>query len=102
MKFYNLLLLLMTIPFVSCNEDKKDISETVNHDGSVETQIGVDHLDNEHDILITSYKIWKAGSLQKEIVRRDTLPALGQFNETDDQGKTVSGKKDYELYITVK
>ncbi|MFZ4544796.1 MAG: hypothetical protein ACOYOA_12160 [Saprospiraceae bacterium] len=93
---------IFTLSFLACDDDKKDISESVNREGAVETQIGVDHLDTNYDVLTTSYKIWKNGSLQREIIRKDTIPALGAFSETDDKGKTISGQKDYELYITVK
>lgn len=102
MKFYLSIFLAFPLLLTSCDDDKKDISETVNHDGAVEAQIGVDHIDTNYDVLTTSYKIWKNGSLQREIIRKDTIPALGAFSETDDKGKTISGQKDYELYITVK
>jgi hypothetical protein len=88
----------------ACDDDnsKEDLTENVNHEGAVETVLNIEHLDNQLDVLITTHKIWVKGNLFKTIEKRDTVPSLGDFSETNDKGETVTGKKDYELYITVK
>jgi hypothetical protein len=89
--------------FSACGEEEKqDLTENVNHEGAVETQLNIEHLENNMDVLISTHKIWVKGNLYKTIEQRDTIPALGDFSETNDKGETTAGKKDYELYITVK
>lgn len=103
MKYKLLLALVFAVLLQSCgDEEKEDVTQTVDKTGAIETVLSTEHVDNQSDVLITTYKIWAKGSLVKEIVRRDTLPSLGDFSETDEDGKKVQGKKDYELYITVK
>jgi hypothetical protein len=102
------LLLFATLILVfACEQEKKeDLAENVNKEGAIETELSVEHLDNQYDILTTTYKIWANNALTKTIVKRDTLPTLGEFDadSTDDQGNEgkVKVKKDYEFYITVK
>jgi hypothetical protein len=99
------LFLMFSLAFVcyACdNEEKEDVTQTVDKTGAIETVLSTEHIDDANDVLITSYKVWAKGTLVREIVRRDTVPSLGDFSETDEQGKRVQGKKDYELYITVK
>jgi hypothetical protein len=88
--------------FSACGEEKQDLTENVNHEGAVETQLNIEHLENNMDVLISTHKIWVKGNLHKTIEQRDTIPALGNFSETNDKGESIQGKKDYELYITVK
>lgn len=94
----------MAILFLQgCNEDKvKEVSKN----GSIETSIQVDHLNDSLDILISTNKIWAHNALVKTTVHRDTIPGLGitsQEAENDNgETKNVFLKKDYELYITVK
>ena len=75
-------------------------------EGAIETIMNVDHLDNLHDIIITTHNVWVKNQLIKQIVSRDTIPTLGissQVAQNDDgDAKIVSLKKEYEIYITVK
>jgi|JI7StandDraft_1071085.scaffolds.fasta_scaffold205485_3 hypothetical protein len=97
------ILLFALLALQSCGEEEKqDLTQNVNKEGAVETQISIEHIDNQSDVLITTSKIWVKNSLFKEIVNRDTVPSLGDFSETNENGQQVQGKKDYELYITVK
>ncbi len=89
--------------FSACGaEEKQDLTEKVNKEGAIETQLNIEHLENNMDVLISTHKVWVKGTLYKTIEQRDTIPALGNFSETNDKGEAVQGKKDYELYITVK
>ncbi len=93
----------------SCNfddEKEKDLVNTVNHDGSIETSVSVNHLDSLHDILITKHIVWNNETTSKVIEQKDTIPALGFINtnaeNADGEKKSVTVKKDYEIFITVK
>lgn len=92
----------LVLLFIACEEKKEDLSEKVNTDGAIETALSVEHIDNERDVLVTTHKIWRNNNLANEIVKYDTIPSLGKFSTTDDNGTTVNGQKDYEFYITVK
>jgi len=86
-----------------CNESEvKQISK----EGAVETILNVDHLDDTHDIIVTTHKIWVKNELIKTTVHKDTIPTLGlsyqEAENSDGDKKTVPLKRDYELYITVK
>ena len=100
------LMLISSIVFVSCDDEKSDLTNTVNKAGSVETSVTVEHADSTHDVLITRHKVWSNFSEFKTIEYRDTLPALGIHNTVaeneDGDTKNVSVKKDYEIFITVK
>jgi hypothetical protein len=94
---------LLLCSLVACDDDaKNDLTENVNREGAIESVLNVEHLDNQTDVLITTHKIWVRGSQYRTIEKRDTIPSLGEFSETNDNGENVKGKKDYELYITVK
>ena len=100
------LLLFSSLFFVSCDDEKSDLTNTVNKEGSVETSVTVQHADSTHDVLITRHKVWSNLTEYKTIEYRDTLPALGTHhtvaeNEEGDT-KNVSVPKDYEIFITVK
>lgn len=94
---------LTILIFNACNEDKV---KEVQKNGSIETSIKVDHLNDSYDILVTTEKIWAHNLLVKTYVHSDTIPSLGIATEEaeNDNGDTqnVSLKKDYEIYITVK
>ena len=104
------ILLLPSLLFIfACgNEEtpKEDLTNNVNKEGAIETELSVEHLDNQYDILTTTYKIWSKNNLYKTIVKRDTLPTLGEMeaDAPDNQGNEnkVKVKRDYEFYITVK
>lgn len=90
----------------SCNEKeyKEDEVNSIDKNASIETELSVQHIDTA-DVLVTRHKIWKDKKLVKEIIKRDTVPSLGDtLMETEDKdgiSHTVNTKKDYEFYITV-
>lgn len=100
-------LLMLSALFVliaaGCNDDEvKQISK----EGAIETIMNVDHLDEKHDVIITTHKVWIKNQLIKTFVYKDTLPTLGSTSQvaenSDGDTKSVNLKKDYEVYITVK
>jgi hypothetical protein len=84
----------------------EDQGTAVDHDGSVETAISVQHADSTHDIVLTSHKVWIKNSEYATIVHRDTIPSLDSLTTTveNDRGdsKVLRLKKDYQIFITVK
>jgi hypothetical protein len=116
MKNSLLRLLLFSLLFstAACSDDEPTAAETdkvetkdISRDGSIETLLTTTHLDDTRDVLTTTHKIWKGGVLVNTLLHTDTLPALGidsNLKAADERGeaKTVTGKKDYEFYITVK
>lgn len=93
--------------FSSCKEEnKEDLTQAVNKDGSVETSVTVEHADNLNDVLLTKHIVWNKGSVAGTYEHRDTVPALGSNNSVvkDEFGndKNVEAKKEYEIFITVK
>lgn len=92
------------LAFQGCsNEDKV---KTVSKNGSIETCIEVNHLNDSQDVLITSNLVWAHNTLVKTIVHADTIPSLGvameEAENENGETKNVVLIKDYELYITVK
>jgi hypothetical protein len=91
---------------VACNDKNEDVTNDVNHAGSVESSVTVQHLDSLHDILLTKHKVWSNYHEFKNIEYKDTIPALGIENATgenqDGDTQSVRVKKDYEIFITVK
>jgi hypothetical protein len=98
--------LLSTLLFSCESTPKEDLTNAVNRNGSVETDLKVEHLDSLSDVMITTHRIWVHDSLIKTSVHYDTLPALGRTREIaeNQEGDTmpVTVKKDYEIFITVK
>lgn len=100
------LFLVGSFALIACsnNESKEDEVSNVNKKAAIETELSVQHLDSK-DILITKHKIWKNDILFKEIVKRDTIPSLGDTIQTveDEEGNShvAHTKKDYEFFITV-
>ena len=99
---------LFTIVFFSfsaCNEDRDKVKE-VTKDGSIETVINVEHINNQFDVVKTTHKIWVKNMLVKTAIHTDTVPSLGTIKESaeisEGVSKEVAVKKDYEFYITVK
>jgi len=93
---------------VSCGGKKQneDVTNEINKNGSVESDISVQHIDSLHDVLITKHQVWTNSTSSKLIEYRDTIPALGTEHTTaeneDGDKKEVTVKKDYEIFITVK
>ena len=101
------LFLISVVPiliFQACSNDDK--VKEISKNGSIETSIKVDHLNDSLDILISTNKVWIHNALVKTTIHADTIVALGTIMEEaeNDNGDTqnVLVKKDYELYITVK
>lgn len=91
---------------LSCDDNNEDKTQTINKDGSIETEIGVTHLDSLHDIITTKHKTWVGGNNTKSFIHIDTVASLGMKKEEaeNDNGETkeVTIPKDYEIFITVK
>lgn len=105
MKKIKLCLLFVGImALTGCEKEKEDEVNSVDKSGSIETELSVEHLDSA-DILITKHKIWKDKKLFKEIVKRDTIPGLGDTlvagEDNDGNDHTAKTKKDYQFFITV-
>lgn len=96
----------IAILLTACSDEKDDITNDVNKEGSVETSVSVQHLSDSTDVLITKHTIWSKNNLHREVFYHDTIPALGytSTNAENEDGDTkhVNVKKDYEVYITVK
>lgn len=90
----------------SCNDERDDVTNEVNKNGSIESYIDVEHIGDSVDVLVTRYKVWVNNNVYKDVYHRDTLPSLGKHftiaeNESGDE-ENVEVQKDYEVYITVK
>lgn len=84
-------------------EQKEDAVQTVSKKASIETEVSVQHADSV-DVLVTKHKVWINNNLTREIIKTDTIPALGDTIVTVDQNGTnvqQTTNKDYEFYITV-
>ena len=93
------------IALPSCGQ-KEDLTSTVDHSGSIETSITVEHADSTHDVVLTTHKVWTNGKVYSTIVHRDTVPGLGLISTegADSSGNTstVVVPKDYQVFITMK
>lgn len=106
-KISSLFLSAGTILIISCNDEteKEDLVTAVNKKGSVETSVSVKALDVSNDVLVTKHIVWNHDSVFKTIEYYDTIPALGlEKKEVENNGnaQTISAKKEYEIFITVK
>jgi hypothetical protein len=92
------------LAFCSCSQ-KDDLTGTVDHTGSIETSIAVQHTDSTHDIVLTTHKVWVNGNVYRTIVHRDTVPGLGLINTAGENNggdtATVTVRKDYQIFITL-
>ncbi|KXH83203.1 hypothetical protein AU378_12335 [Chryseobacterium kwangjuense] len=90
--------------FTGCKEEKEDEVQDVDKTGSIETVLSVEHLDTA-DVLVTKHRIWKDKKLFKEIIKKDTIPSLGDTlvggEDNDGYDHIAKTKKDYEFFITV-
>jgi hypothetical protein len=104
-KWLCLLFPLLIFFISSCNEEKDKVKE-ISKDGSIETIMNVEHLNDQLDVIKTTHKIWVKNMLVKTAVHTDTIPSLGIIKEemtiSNEVTKQVAAKKDYEFYITVK
>lgn len=101
-----ILAVLIAALLVSCtaNDEKEDQVSQVDKKGSIETELSVQHIDSA-DVLITKHKIWKDNTLLREIIKRDTIPSLGDSSAVveNEQGymQQTNIRKDYQFFITV-
>ncbi len=90
----------------SCNEPKEDITNDIDKNGSIESSVLVEHINDSFDVLITRHKVWSNNSVSKDIYYRDTIPSLGKIYTTAENSEgdeqRVQVNKDYEVYITIK
>lgn len=86
----------------NCSEKNEDVVNDVNKEGAVETEMTIEHVNDQNDIVITKHKIWSKGVMTKEVVYKDTVPSLGEYEEENEEGVMVKGKKEYEIYFTAK
>lgn len=94
----------MSVTACNDNEYKEDEVNNVDKKSAIETELSIQHIDTA-DVLITKHKIWKNNKLFKEIIKRDTIPSLGDTLQIveDEAGNEhdTKVKKEYEFYITV-
>ncbi|MEJ7611128.1 MAG: hypothetical protein WKF88_08120 [Ferruginibacter sp.] len=110
MKMLLLLLSLFAATFFSsCKSEEninEDLTNTVNKNGSVETAVTVQHLNDSNDILMTTHTVWHLGNEYKKFSYADTVPSLGKettrVENAAGESVPVERKKDYEIFITVK
>ena len=106
MKYKILFSLVATFLFIACEEKNEDVTHELNKNGSIETSVSVEHINDSNDVLVTKHIVWKNNAEFKTINNRDTIPALGIENteaeNEDGDTKNISVKKDYEIFITVK
>ncbi len=94
----------LLVVFICCDDEDK--VKEISKDGSIETVLSVEHLNKNMDVVKTSHKIWVKNNLIKTVIHTDTIPSLGLTTEegenSDGDTKSVTLKKDYEIFITVK
>ena len=87
------LMLMAGIALMSCENQNEDVVKAPSKDGSIETVITVTH-EKDFDLLTTTHKVWVKGSLDKSIVKLDTLKNLGsttqEAEDSDGNTKTVA------------
>ncbi len=91
------LIFLTWLSFTACGDGEEAANDKVetkdiSRDGAIETIVTTENLGDTAVLLITSHKIWRQNVVIKEVRKVDTLPSLN----------TLTEKKDYEFYITVK
>ncbi|TDO24364.1 hypothetical protein [Pedobacter duraquae] len=96
----------LLLVFASCAEKNDDKVKTVDQNGSVEMKVGISHLNDSLDIMKTENIFWIKGMAVKKVIRLDTIPSLGSTKEVAENTKgddtTVTIKKNYQIFITVK
>jgi hypothetical protein len=90
-----------------CTEPtKEDQVKDIDKDGSVELKVEINHLDSLQDVMKTEKTFWIKGQAVKTVTDLDTVPALGDTQEriqnTAGEDSTITIKKNYKIFITVK
>lgn len=92
--------------FSACKKQNKDQVKEVDKTGSVEMKVHITHLNAASDVMRTEKIFWVKGRQVKSVVDLDTVPALGNVQEVAEnsagEDTTVSIKKNYQIFITVK
>jgi hypothetical protein len=98
--------IFISILFSACEEKNDDKVKAVDKNGSVEMKVDISHLNPEQDVMRTEKVFWVKGAAVRSIVNLDTVPALGSTREvaenSEGEDTTVSIKKNYQIFITVK
>ena len=113
MKKVFLVLALMAVGFMSCNQPKKekpvaDTSTEVTKHDAIEVNLSTTHVDDKTDLLTVEYTVYSTGERHKVFV--DTIPALGMTTDTsyvknsdgDEVPQYKQVKKDYPFYVKLK
>jgi hypothetical protein len=91
---------------LSSGDSHDDQTQTVDHIGSVETSLSVEHADSTHDVILTTHKIWVHNSEYATLIHRDTVPALDSMRTDAENAngdtRSVQVKRDYQFFITVR
>lgn len=99
------LIFLITLTLTSCKSENEDEVAEPNKEGSVEINIGVEHLQDK-EVIITKKCYWVKNNCVLTKIESDTVPNLGVTTDTyeADNGddSTIIVPKNYEFYITVK
>ena len=97
---------VLVLLFSACEKQNKDQVKEVDKNGSVEMKVHITHLNSESDVMRTEKIFWVKGQQVKSVVNLDTVPALGNIQEVAEnsagEDTTVSIKKNYQIFITVK
>ena len=103
-KLFYALLIVLAMASCSSNENEDKV-KSLDKDGSLETTMSVDHLNDSLDILKVHTNVWVKGTLHKSILKIDTIPSLGMTTDTvqtnDDQDSIVQLKKKYQVFFTM-
>jgi hypothetical protein len=105
--YKNLLsVIVVALLFSACEQKNDDKVKAVDKTGSVEMKVAINHLNEDQDVMRTEKVFWVKGAAVRSIVNLDTVPALGSTREVaenaDGEDTTVSIKKNYQIFITVK
>ena len=96
----------LVLLFSACEKQNKDQVKDVDKSGSVEVKVHITHLNEDSDVMRTEKIFWVKGQQVKSVVDLDTVPALGNIREVAEnsagEDTTVSIKKNYQIFITVK
>lgn len=100
----NLFSLLCIIYLVSSCSKEPSVAK-LKKDKTIEVTFETQRLGDTSVVLLTHQNVYIKGNLIKSVLKRDTLPALGdsiQTVEEDGNEKQVRLPKEYEFFVTVK
>ena len=107
-KIYLLLALLgvvATITIFGCDQ-KEDVTNSINKEGSVTVVLSTSHLNDSFDLVTTKIEVYKANVKVRDYVTIDTVPSLGKIKteaeDNDGNTKEVIVPKEYEFFVTLK